>query len=129
MPYICNLPPADMEGTFVDDGAGGYRGECVSLVKKQCPLIPGTAHWRKSLPAKGSTSLLPGTAIATFDAAGRFESGRGHAAIYVGQSSSGIEVWDQYNHPPKPVGRRTLQFNDGKADVNNGNKFCVIEMG
>lgn len=47
----------------------------------------------------------------------------GHAAIYVGQNSEGIQVWDQWvGHP---VSTRTIRW-DGAELPNNGNSFYVI---
>jgi hypothetical protein len=137
------MPNQQELGKFVDDGRGNYPGECVSLVKRLCPQLPSTGLWKqgrqvRDILAKGE-AVLPGTAIATFNSKGKFD---GHAAVYYfwipieipsegGMNliweSSVIQVYDQYNHPRKPVGTRDLPFNDSKTDVNNANKFYLIE--
>jgi hypothetical protein len=68
---------------------------------------------------------LAGTVIATFNAAGTYE---GHAAIYVSQTSDGVNVYDQYVTPPSPkaVGPRTLRWG-APGNSNNGDKFYVVE--
>lgn len=41
--------------------------------------------------------MVPGTAIATFDPSGKYGNhtdGRSHAAIYLGQDATGIQVLD-----------------------------------
>jgi hypothetical protein len=125
MSYLCAEPPTDIQGKSVDDGNGNYEGECVSLVKRTCSSIPATKDWKKGKRVKDIPLLAKFTAIATFDQNGRY---LGHAAIYVSQDKTGIWVWDQYNRPvPKPVGTRLLTFDDKKTDVNNGNKYYVIE--
>ena len=126
MPYICKEPDKSLEGTFVDDGYGGYKGECVSLVKKMCPGMPATRDWKRGKLVKGDMGVAKGTAIATFKADGKYKSGDGHAAIYISQDATGLLVWDQYNHPKKGVGQRQLKFG-GKGDSNDGDKFYVIE--
>ncbi|AVT12450.1 BPSL0067 family protein [Paracidovorax avenae] len=100
-------------------------GQCVSYVKKVCPSLPSTTHWRKGAQVKDDQSIAPGTAIATFNASGHYE---GHAAIYVSQDAAGIKVYDQYVTPPSPkaVGPRVLRWG-AHGNSNNGNNFYVIE--
>ena len=68
---------------------------------------------------KGS-NLQFGTGIATFTN-GKYDSG--HTAIYVGQSATGIDVWDQW--VGQPVHQRTLRF-DSTSYQNDGDNFYVI---
>jgi hypothetical protein len=126
MSYICIEPDSAIQGQLVDDGNGYFAGECVSLVKHQCDSLRGkrTADWKQGKQVKGLATLARGTAIATFASAGKFE---GHAAIYIQQDPAGIWVWDQYNKPPKGVGKRYLSFDDKKSRSNNGNQFYVVE--
>jgi hypothetical protein len=100
-------------------------GQCVSYVKKVCPILPATSLWNRGLPVKGNQSILPGTVIATFNSHRKFE---GHAAIYVRQGAMGIDVYDQYVTPPNPkaVGPRMLRWR-GHGNSNNGDKFYVVE--
>lgn len=127
MPFKCREPNEAEDGHFVDDGAGNYLGECVSLVKRLCreAMMPPTSQWKRGELVKGNKTIKQGTAIATFKENGKFH---GHAAVYIGQDEKGIQVWDQYNDRPKPVGQRTLDFDDKKSASNNGNKFYIIEV-
>lgn len=81
---------------------------------------------------QGNFNLVPGTAIATFDANGHYN---GHAAIYLGQDATGIKVVDQWNyrhngqitlqHSPS---RRTISFHEPRrAAVNQGELYRVVE--
>lgn len=47
----------------VDDGAGYYPGQCVSLVKKYTHAAP-TLQWKEGARVKGNYTLRIGTAIA-----------------------------------------------------------------
>lgn len=79
-----------------------------------------TSQWRRGAWVKG-TNLPYGTAIATFGSNGRYNTG--HAAIYVGQNSQGIQVYDQW--VGRPVNYRTLRWG-GSGNSNNGNNFYAI---
>ena len=103
-----------------------YCGQCVSYVTRVCPTIPvGTNAWRQGEAVKGNGKILPGTAIATFDAKGRYY---GHAAIYVRQDDKGIYVYDQWvtGINPKAISPRVIKWN-GKGISNNGDGFYVVE--
>ena len=63
-----------------------------------------TAQWRPGARVRGNYNLPYDTAIATFPN-GRYPRNNGHAAIYVGQNSQGIQVYDQW--VGKPVALRT----------------------
>ena len=130
MPYIATNP---------DSYAGIHSvgsGECVALVEKATGA-PHASAWTRGALVKGNTAIKPGTAIATFDAAGKYANHRhgNHAAIYLGQDASGIQVIDQWNatdpvthkRKPHPPSKRTISFNDKKGAQDNGNKFSVIE--
>jgi hypothetical protein len=126
MPFHCQLPSQGMFKDYVDDGLGNYTGECVSLVKRMCPSLPLTSQWRKGNPVKGNKSIVPGTAIASFDPkTGKYW----HAAIYVSQDTGGIWVWDQFNtgsfaHPPKLNQLRWGNTHRPRVDADH---FFVIE--
>ena len=100
-------------------------GQCVSYVKRVCPTLPSTSNWKKGAPVKENKTILPGTVIATFNSAGKYE---GHAAIYVSQTTAGINVYDQWvtGASPKPVGPRMLRWG-AAGNSNNGDKFYVVE--
>jgi len=101
--------------------------ECVAVVRHFCNA-PHTSLWVKGALVRGNTDIKPGTAIATFTAPnGGY---RGHAAIYEGQDSSGIQVLDQWNNletgkfKPRPI-----RFNRPANTYvsNNGDLFYVVE--
>jgi hypothetical protein len=80
MPFIARnydknpAAPLDKD-KWVDDGKGNELGQCVSLVKFLIPELRGVgaSHgWTKGLPAFGNGAVQPGTAIATFNAAGHY---------------------------------------------------------
>ncbi len=105
--------------------------------------LPGAAFSHASIPAKATSvrrgprsrggGLAGGTAIATFDAAGRYEndtSGRSHAAILIKETGDGLWVWDQW--PGQPVHQRLIRFRDstglGGAAVDDGDAFHAIVL-
>jgi hypothetical protein len=108
--YLCSTPT----GRYV-----GESHECVALVKAACNA-PATKNWRKGGLVKGNWGIPYGTAIATF-AGSKYG---GHAAIYLGQTPSGIQVVDQWNGQPSH--KRTIHFDNSRSVVNNGNLYYVI---
>jgi hypothetical protein len=100
-------------------------GQCVSYVKRVCPSLPATIFWKKGVQVKGSKTIVAGTVIATFSAEGKY---LGHAAIYVSQSPTRNNVYDQYVTPPAPkaVGARMLRFG-AHGNSNNGDNFYIVE--
>ena len=114
--------PAAPLGKWVGDAP--YYGQCVSYVKAVTPALPQTSQWKKGEAAKGNTTIVAGTVIATFNDAGRYF---GHAAMYESQTEAGLNVVDQWiTPPPQPIHRRMLRFGGGGM-VNNGDNFFVVE--
>ncbi|HFS5811890.1 TPA: BPSL0067 family protein [Citrobacter farmeri] len=86
-------------------------------------------------------SIVPGTAIATFDdnqRHGNHSDGRSHTAIYLSQDANGIQVLDQWmNHSvdrngtriaiPHHVSQRTIFFRNAPRAANNGKNYYVVE--
>ena len=119
-------------------GVSSGDGQCVALVKRAAHAPP-TAFWRRGAVVKGNVQLRPGTAIATFDPAGRYgnhTNGTSHAAIYLGPAPNGIRVIDQWvdtrtkNHKPwhRPAAERTILFGQSnKAAVDNADSYHVID--
>jgi len=122
-PYIAAQPEA-FEGRVI--GAG----HCVDFVKVAAG-VPHTAAWREGAPVYGNRRIPRGTAIATFEADGRYASETGnHAAIYLDQDERGIWVYDQWQG--QPVHRRLIRFEGGTGakrgfKSNDGRRFAVIE--
>ncbi|WP_234012092.1 BPSL0067 family protein [Cronobacter dublinensis] len=133
MTYIAATPRA-----YIGQSVGS--GQCVAFTQKAANM-PRTAAWRRGALVKGNTSITPGTAIATFDADGRYGNhtdGRSHAAIYLGQDSTGIKVLDQWmrrdvdklGRPitvPHTVSPRTIFFRSSPRAENNGVNYYVVE--
>jgi len=90
----------------------------VSYVKVCSADYRTTSQWVRGARVKG-TSLAFGTTIATFPTG----SYSGHAAVYTGQNTEGIQVWDQW--VGSPVSPRTIRWN-GSGISNNGDSFYVI---
>jgi hypothetical protein len=104
-------------------------GQCVAYVREVTGL-PATTAWRRGVPVRGE-ALAPGTAIATFNAAGRYSGtmgGDSHAAILRACHADGsITVWDQWLE--HPVAERVIRNRHGSGDAcNDASRFFVIEL-
>ena len=111
-------------------------GECVALVE-QATGAPHASSWRKGALVKGNTALAKGTAIATFNAQGKYGNHRhgNHAAIYLDQDANGLRVIDQWNiRDPKThqivthvsPHIHTLRFGN-RSYSDNGDNFSVVQ--
>jgi hypothetical protein len=115
------------------------NGQCVAFAQTAA-TIGHTSTWQRGALVRGAT-LVPGTAIATFDKDGNYQNdtgGRSHAAIYLGQDAVGIQVLDQWVERKKmadgtigtrvqPVHKRTIRFQSNSKPVNDGRNYYVIE--
>ena len=126
MPYIAsNLSDYKEE----DEKVVG-TGHCVPFVQ-DASGAPNTSAWKRGRLVKGDSTVLKGTAIATFNSEGRYTNstdGTSHAAIYLEQTSVGLHVWDQWKG--QPVHMRWIRFQGGAAGakpVNDGDAYYVIE--
>lgn len=112
--------------SFVGKKVG--NGQCVVYVQTAAKA-PVTSSWRKGAAVRNNHSIRSGTAIATFNSLGTYsnDSTGNHAAIYIGQDSSGIWVYDQWV-TQGTVKRRTIHFRAGVGSPSNdGDTFSVIE--
>lgn len=105
------------------------NGHCVPLVQAATGA-PVTFLWRKGPWVRGNPGIPRGTAIATFTATGRYanlDTGN-HAAIYLGETSEGLAVVDQWQaRTPARPGRRLLSFRGGDGSPSNdGDAYFVI---
>lgn len=127
--WVCtrtsNLGPYNSLPATSTRSTPDYCGQCVSYVTTVCPTIPvNTSKWTKGVAVKGNTTILAGTAIATFNTTGNYH---GHAAIYDGQDDKGIQVYDQWvTGTGKALGKRTLKWGANGVS-NNGDGFYVVE--
>ncbi len=112
--------------SFVGKKVG--NGQCVVFVQT-ATRAPTTASWRKGASVRGNRAIRSGTAIATFNSTGTYSNNASgnHAAVYIGQDSSGIWVYDQWV-TQGAVKRRTIHFRGGVGSPSNdGDAFSVIE--
>ena len=120
MPYVA-LAPRKFSKTAVGNG------HCVAYARAAA-LMPHTGLWRKGKLVQGNNMIAIGTAIATFDEAGRYGNkvnGTSHVAIYLGQTPLGIQVMDQW--VGQPVHERTISFKSAPREVNDGRNYYVVE--
>jgi hypothetical protein len=124
--------------TYCCPNAASYEGkpvignaECAVLVEKLAHA-PTTMHWRKGQTVRGSSGVLTGTAIATFDAAGKYpnQPTGNHAALYLSQDGAGIYVIEQYVGLEK-IQKRHIRFMNGAVPyhnniANDGDAYSVI---
>lgn len=134
--HIVGADPVVASGNFgkflgrsVSNPEGEHFGQCVSLVRS----VTGAPHsfaWQKGDPVRGA-DIPKGTAIATFDEDGTYGNhvdGRSHAAIYVSQDDSGLNVMDQW--AGQPAHYRKIWFRGGsEAPHNDGDAFSVVLAG
>jgi hypothetical protein len=110
-------------------GTGKFKGQCAALVQ-WFGGAPKTLQWKQGIRVKGNgDQIAPYTCIATFED-GVYPNRKhdNHAAIYLSQDGSGIEVYDQW--AGKPIGKRRIRFHEGEGlddPSNNGNCFYVID--
>lgn len=124
MTYVYSTAKELVGKPIVDDGKGNYKGECVSLVKKNINM-PQTTKWKAGILVRGG-KIDEGTVIATFFDG---KSYKGHAAFYLSQDADGITVVEQYNGLQK-IQTRKIRFK-GKSNikdgVNDGDSYSVVE--
>lgn len=132
MPYVASSPR-----TFLGTSVG--NGQCVAFARAAA-AIGHTQTWKRGVQVRGAT-IIPGTAIATFDQNGKYENdthGRSHAAIYLGQDAVGILVLDQWvqrsrmpdgtmKEQVQPVHERRIRFQPNAKAVNDGRNDYVID--
>ena len=105
--------------------------ECVEFIRQAAGALH-TSTWKKGKKvSEAKAGDIPrGTAIATFDANGRYPTdGLGkHAAIYLFHDSICIRVLDQWNDQ-REVKSRPIWFNRPKGTKrnNDANTYYVIE--
>ena len=102
-------------------------GECVALVQATSN-VGLTSTWTPGDVVQGNTNLAAGTVIATFGSDGTYTNtyGQSHAAIYLGQDATGIQVEDQWlNHAAT---QRTIPWTTSNS-YESGSKFYVVSHG
>jgi hypothetical protein len=135
MPHILKtIPPSQSliesyKGKAYKNAKGNT--ECVEFIQ-QAMGAPNTGRWTEGDKLiKGDKSIAKGTAIATF-VGGKYpdrgKTGK-HAAVYLGQDTSGVQVLDQWNSQGMVL-PRTLWWDERrrkKGLQNDPNAFSVIE--
>jgi hypothetical protein len=74
-------------------------------------------------------NISRGTAIATFDASGRYpnHSTGNHAAIYISQDAGGIQVYDQWDKKGR-VSKNYIRFKGARGiSSDDGDDYYIIE--
>lgn len=130
MPHILPAPASYKNKAFVNSDG---NAECVEFIK-QTLHAPATALWTEGikivkLKLGAVDPVKPGTAIATFVNAKYPQHGSTgkHAAIYLGQDATGIQVLDQWKAQGLVL-PRTIPWAPRRPGLSNdGNAFSVIE--
>jgi hypothetical protein len=103
------------------------NGHCVAYVRAVTNL-PSSSTWKAGGKVRGDSSIVSGTAIATFEKDGSYAdnpTGQ-HAAIFVEATDEGLRVYDQW--VGQPVSLRLIRFRNGQGSrSNDGDAFSVIE--
>ena len=130
MSYLLKLSEKDVLGKGKFKNKKGNT-ECVEFIQ-QATDAPETSAWKKGLKVSeaGPTDIARGTAIATFDDAGKYPTdtlGK-HAAIYLSHDKIAIRVLDQWNAQGE-VKPRPIWFGrpDGTPRQNDASTFYVID--
>jgi hypothetical protein len=134
MPFVIDLSKLRMTENAYTNASG--ETECPLIVQQAVLLdptrpVPKTVFWRAGRRVKTAQlgAIVPGTAIATFTAAGTYPTGSEgsrHAAVYLSHDANGIRVIDQWVSKSTPSAR-TLPFKGGDRSSNTGDHFYVIE--
>jgi hypothetical protein len=125
---LTTLPGKD---AVVPDVDRGYGVQCVGLVKYYSSC-GSTGSWKEGDLVSESPDLERGTAIATFDANGRYLShaSGNHACFFIKfmPSKKGITVLEQHVWPnPDKIQTRDILYRGGKGDPSNdGDAYSVI---
>jgi hypothetical protein len=103
-------------------------GQCMALVQLVDPGVPHSSKLRQGIRVRDA-DLPPGTVIATFNAAGRYDNktdGSSHIAILIDQDAGGLRVVDQWKL--HPTSERIIRFKAGAGPAcDDGDQFCVVE--
>jgi hypothetical protein len=99
-------------------------GQCVALVQATSN-VGLTSTWVPGEQVQGNTNLAAGTVIATFGDNGTYTNtvGQSHAAVYLGQDSSGIIVEDQWAGQAASV--RHINWSTSNS-YESGSQFYVV---
>jgi hypothetical protein len=104
------------------------NGHCVRLLQVEAG-VPHTSTWRRGEQVRGS-AVPRGTAIATFNDAGRYANdtkGASHAALFLEETPEGLLVVDQW--VGRPVAERLIRFKGGAGPAaDDGDRFHVITV-
>jgi len=112
---------ADMLGQSVG------TGQCVALAQATSD-VGYTSTWSPGTQVEGDTDIAVGTVITTSGSDGTYTNtyGQSHAAIYLGQDSSGIFVEDQWLGQPAQT--RHINWTPTNS-YDSGSQFYVVMHG
>src|ERR1035437_9770718 len=102
--HIHPAPLSKIGKPWVKDGA------CPAIARNEVPTLKEhpVSEWKPGARVKGNSALPVGTVIAIFDHNGvylgqeglDYSGGKAHTALYIRQSSEGIEVVHQHQQGP-----------------------------
>ncbi|WP_310531657.1 BPSL0067 family protein [Novosphingobium sp.] len=100
-----------------------YLGQCVSYVKRVCGslTLTKTDKWKAGKKLQKGVSINSGTAIAWFNAKGKYNF---HTAIFDSKDSKGIYVYEQYVIQGGKALSKSFKTWAQVAEKN----YCVIEL-
>jgi hypothetical protein len=125
MPFVAAQPQA-----YVGQSVGD--GHCVAYVRAAAS-VPPTSRWIEGEPVWPAEGLPAGTAVATFNAAGRYANatdGSSHACIFLAAGEDGMTVYDQWLKPTiHPVAQRFIRSKGGVPPAcDDADAYNVIEV-
>jgi hypothetical protein len=122
---------ANVENLQSTEMVGSHQ--CVALVQHYAK-VPHTSKWSEGAKVETSSTIVKGTAIATFvDGKYPNKPHGNHAALYISQDASGITVMEQWTGKKTKVSSRKLPFKGKNLQgayndpSNNGDAFSIIE--
>lgn len=104
------------------------NGQCVRYLQVAAK-VPHTSTWRCGERVLDAADIEPGTAIATFNASGKYANatnGSSHAAFFLAKQDGGLLVSDQWKG--QPVHERVIRDKGGAGTANNdASRFYIVE--
>jgi hypothetical protein len=132
-PYLIEklslLESLDGEDAVIADP--GYGVQCVGLVKTYSKC-GATGDWHQGTLVKDATDIRKGTAIATFDANGKYASKKkgNHACFFIEfVGDLGFRVLEQHVPPHRDrIQQRVIRYQSGNhiSPSDNANCFSII---
>ena len=120
---------------YLTNNIGYWKKKRELVGRGQCPVLvqwatgaPKVKFWRQGPVVAGNMNIPVGAAIASGWEDGRYPNKKAgnHAAIYLGQNDTGIQVLDQWKNKNVSNGfERTLKFSSNNSS-NGGHYFFLV---